>query len=115
MVFSVMALSGIGEIAGMMGVIASPSEHALLREFSELRIPPWEFYHIDWQQEVLMCAGDGQVNERALSWVICEIASAREFYQIEEVPVRDALWETMNVAFDCQRRLRLCDPGTLLA
>jgi hypothetical protein len=62
-----------------------------------------------------MCAGDEQVNERALSCVICEIDSAREFYEIQKIPVRDALCETLNVAFDCQRRLWQCDPGTLLA
>jgi hypothetical protein len=62
-----------------------------------------------------MCAGDGRVNERALGFLICEIASAHEFYEIQKIHVRDALWETMNVAFDCQRRLWLCHPGTLLA
>jgi hypothetical protein len=48
MVSSVIVLSGIGEIADMTGVIASPSEHAVLTEFFELCITPWEFYHIGW-------------------------------------------------------------------
>ncbi len=42
----------------MIGVIANPSEHAVVREFFELFKTPWEFYRSDRQYDVLLCAGD---------------------------------------------------------
>jgi hypothetical protein len=43
----------------MIGVIANPSEHAVVREFFELFKTPWEFYRPDRRYEVLLCAGEG--------------------------------------------------------
>lgn len=46
----------------MIGVIADPSEHDVVREFFELFKTPWEFYQKDRRYEVLLCAGDDQVD-----------------------------------------------------
>jgi hypothetical protein len=44
----------------MIGVIAEPADHNVVREFFELFKTPWEFYRRDRQYDVLLCAGDGQ-------------------------------------------------------
>jgi hypothetical protein len=49
----------------MIGVIASPAEHAVVREFFELFKTPWEFYCQDRKYDVLLCAGDGQFEATA--------------------------------------------------
>ena len=49
----------------IIGVIADPSEQDVVREFFELFKTPWEFYRKDRQYEVLLCAGDHQVDEAA--------------------------------------------------
>src|SRR5437868_4416579 len=49
----------------MIGVIADPSEHDLVREFFELFKTPWEFYRGDRRYEVLLCAGGDQVDGAA--------------------------------------------------
>ena len=49
----------------MIGVIADPAEHDVVREFFELFKTPWEFYREDRQYDVLLCAGDGQFDATA--------------------------------------------------
>jgi len=49
----------------MIGVIADPSEHDVVREFFELFKTPWEFYRRDRRYEVLLCAGGDQVDGAA--------------------------------------------------
>ena len=49
----------------MIGVVADPAEHAVVREFFELFKTPWEFYRPDQQYDVLLCAGDGPVDATA--------------------------------------------------
>jgi hypothetical protein len=49
----------------MIGVIADPAEHYVVREFFELFKTPWEFYRWDGQYDVLLCAGDGQFDGTA--------------------------------------------------
>jgi peptidoglycan/xylan/chitin deacetylase (PgdA/CDA1 family) len=46
----------------MIGVITDPAEHNVVREFFELFKTPWEFYRKDRQYDVVLCAGDGQVD-----------------------------------------------------
>jgi hypothetical protein len=42
----------------MIGVIANPSEQAIVREFFELFKTPWEFYRSDRHYDVVLCSGD---------------------------------------------------------
>lgn len=49
----------------MIGVIAKPTEHDVIREFFELFKTPWEFYRQDQQYDVLICTGDGPFDARA--------------------------------------------------
>ncbi len=42
----------------MIGVIAKPSDHQVVREFFELFKTPWEFCQNDQQYEVIICAGE---------------------------------------------------------
>ena len=41
----------------MIGVVANSSETAVVQEFFELFKTPWEFYSVDRQYEVVLCAG----------------------------------------------------------
>jgi len=49
----------------MIGVIADPAEHDVVREFFELFKTPWEFCRKDRQYDVLLCAGEGQFDATA--------------------------------------------------
>lgn len=42
----------------MIGVIANPADHNVVREFFELFKTPWEFYRRGAKYDVLLCAGD---------------------------------------------------------
>src|SRR5208337_2000056 len=54
----------LGSLA-MIGVIADPAEHDVVREFFELFKTPWEFYRRDQQYDVVLCDGDAQFNGTA--------------------------------------------------
>jgi len=47
----------------MIGVIANPSEHAVVREFFELFKTPWEFYSDGRRYEVLLCSGEADFDQ----------------------------------------------------
>jgi len=49
----------------MIGIIAHPAEHDVVREFFELFKTPWEFYRSGRQYDVLLCAGDGSFDGTA--------------------------------------------------
>lgn len=49
----------------MIGVIADSAEFGVVREFFELFKTPWEFYRKNQQYEVLICAGECQVEAGA--------------------------------------------------
>ena len=49
----------------MIGVIANPTDHNVACEFFELFKTPWEFYRGDRHYDVLLCAGDGQIDGTA--------------------------------------------------
>jgi hypothetical protein len=66
----VVLLKGVQEISGMIGVIANPSEHAVVCEFFELFKTPWEFYRGDRQYEVLLCSGNVKLPERLAKLVL---------------------------------------------
>jgi hypothetical protein len=42
----------------MIGVIADPAEHDVVREFFELFKTPWEFFREDGKYDVVLCAGN---------------------------------------------------------
>lgn len=54
----------------MIGVIANPSEHAVVREFFELFKTPWQFYRSGQHYEVLLCAGDAGFDQDAARVVL---------------------------------------------
>src|SRR5258708_15510514 len=49
----------------MIGVIADPEEHDVVREFFELFKTPWEFYRKGEHYDALVCTGDGQFDRSA--------------------------------------------------
>jgi hypothetical protein len=55
---------------GMIGVIANPAEHVVVREFFELFKTPWEFYRPGQKYEVLLCAGDANFEQNAAKVVL---------------------------------------------
>lgn len=54
----------------MIGVIAKPEEHDVVAEFFELFKTPWEFYRSDRQYDVVLCAGDGNVQEASARLIL---------------------------------------------
>jgi hypothetical protein len=62
----------------MIGVVADPSEHDVVREFFELFKTPWEFYRSNRRYEVLLCAGGGEC-ERAAKLVLYYAGKKRHF------------------------------------
>src|SRR5207253_565651 len=71
----------------MIGVIANPSEHAVVREFFELFKTPWEFYRSDGHYEVLLCDGEGYLPEDNAKLII--------------------IYASQKVLFDAQESLRI--------
>lgn len=49
----------------MIGVIANPSDRAVVAEFFELFKTPWEFYRRDRKYKVVLCDGVGNVDDLA--------------------------------------------------
>jgi len=49
----------------MIGVIADPKEHDVVREFFELFKTPWEFYRKGEHYDALVCTGDGKFDSAA--------------------------------------------------
>jgi peptidoglycan/xylan/chitin deacetylase (PgdA/CDA1 family) len=49
----------------MIGVIADPAEHDVVREFFELFKTPWEFWREDRRYDVLICTGEREVRSGA--------------------------------------------------
>lgn len=49
----------------MIGVIADPVEHDVVREFFELFKTPWEFYRSDQRYDVVICAAENQPDGNA--------------------------------------------------
>jgi hypothetical protein len=54
----------------MIGVIANPTEHEVVREFFELFKTPWEFYESNRQYDVVLCSGDCDIPETSEKFVL---------------------------------------------
>jgi hypothetical protein len=54
----------------MIGVVADPREHSVVREFFELFKTPWEFHRKDRDYQVVLCAGEPERGERAARIVL---------------------------------------------
>src|SRR5208283_28686 len=48
----------------MIGVVANPSDCAVIREFFELFKTPWEFYELGRNYDALLCVGNQEYNSR---------------------------------------------------
>ena len=72
----------------MIGVIAHPEEHELVREFFELFKTPWEFYRSEQQYEVALLAGE-DVSGHGVSADLIVVYSGRvnSFDEGEEIDV----------------------------
>jgi hypothetical protein len=54
----------------VIGVIANSAKHGVISEFFELFKTPWEFYQIDRQYDVLLCAGDDDFSQNTAKLVL---------------------------------------------
>jgi hypothetical protein len=54
----------------MIGVIANPSDHAVVSEFFELFKTPWEFYRSDRRYDVLLCSTDSLFDQGTAKLVL---------------------------------------------
>jgi hypothetical protein len=62
----------------MIGVIASPEDFPVAKEFFELFKTPWEFYRSGRQYDVLLCSGDSDFKERDAQLVVIYTAAKAE-------------------------------------
>ncbi len=76
----------------MIGVIANPSEHAVVAEFFELFKTPWEFYRSDRDYEVVLSAADCGFDESRAKLVL--------------------LYAGQKIAFDVIGKIQLASEGT---
>jgi hypothetical protein len=70
----------------MIGVIADPADHDVVREFFELFKTPWEFYRRHRRYEVLLCAGDGRFHGTA-KLVLCYADRKTDLDDEYKIPV----------------------------
>ncbi len=71
----------------MIGIIANPSEHTVVREFFELFKTPWEFYRSNRQYEVLLCAGDGNFDENTANLILVYAGQKLPFDAEEKIEI----------------------------
>jgi hypothetical protein len=71
----------------MIGVIADSAEHGVIREFFELFKTPWEFYRSDRQYEVLLCSGDGGLDESTAKLVLIYASRDVAFDAVEKIEI----------------------------
>ena len=81
----------------LIGVIADPSQHDVVREFFELFKIPWEFYKSGRSYDVVICAGDRQIDEEA-GVVLLYAGITTQF---------DGQQNCLNETKQCQPRLHL--------
>jgi hypothetical protein len=62
----------------MIGIIANPDDHAIVREFFELFKTPWEFWQPNRTYDVLLCDGSGEIGNRSEKLIV--------LYSDREVP-----------------------------
>lgn len=67
----------------MIGVIANPSEHDVVREFFELFKSPWEFYRPDHPYEILLYTCNDKVDEKD-AHLILRYSSQRSASDVED-------------------------------
>jgi peptidoglycan/xylan/chitin deacetylase (PgdA/CDA1 family) len=79
----------------LIGVVADPAQHDVVREFFELFKTPWEFYKSGRTYDVVLCAGDWQIDEAA-GVVLLYAGTATQF---------DGQQYCLNEATQCQPRL----------
>src|SRR5450755_4447413 len=54
----------------MIGVVANPSDHAVVSEFFQLFKTPWEFSRSGQRYEVLLCTGDCSFDENNAALIL---------------------------------------------
>lgn len=74
-------------VGAMIGVIANPAEHSLVREFFELFKTPWEYYRSGRQYEVLLSAADSNFDKNTAKLVLIYGGRELQFDADQQVPV----------------------------
>lgn len=69
----------------MIGVLADPSKHDIVREFFELFKTPWEFYRADHRYDVLLCADGSQFSTARV--VLVYAARQTEFDDAQNIKI----------------------------
>jgi hypothetical protein len=72
----------------MIGVVANPDEHELVREFFELFKTPWEFYRSEQQYEVALLAREDESRHGvSADLIVVYSGRAHSFDEVEEIEV----------------------------
>jgi len=81
--------------ATMIGVMANPADHGVVREFFELFKTPWELYRPDRRYEVVLCAGEGHVGDVRADLVLIYGGDEVAFDADAKTPVESRRTSTM--------------------
>jgi hypothetical protein len=68
----------------MIGVVANPEEHGLVREFFELFKTPWEFYRSEEQYEVVLFTREGASLQGVIAKLVIVYAGHETLFDVEE-------------------------------
>jgi len=71
----------------MIGVIANPTEHAVVCEFFELFKTPWEFYRSDRKYEVLLSTTDDNFDKKTAKLVLIYAGQNLRFDAEQTIPI----------------------------
>jgi hypothetical protein len=71
----------------MIGVIARPDEHAVVREFFELFKTPWEFHRSGRRYDVVLSAADGDIRGAAARLTLIYGGAPTPFDESAQIPI----------------------------
>jgi hypothetical protein len=86
----------------MIGVIADPAEHDVVREFFELFKTPWEFYRGNGRYEVALCSGDGPFDAGA-KLVLVYAGKKTQFDDEQRIPVAHQRGNSCTLTYQADR------------
>jgi len=79
----------------MIGVMANPADHGVVREFFELFKTPWELYRPDRRYEVVLCAGEDHLGDVRADLVLVYGGDEVAFDADAKTPVESRRTSTM--------------------
>lgn len=84
----------------MIGVIAKPNDHAVVREFFELFKTRWEFHRSDRRYDVLICADDTEFNKNSAKLTVIYGGQKLKLDSEEKIEVESQSKRGVNLSYN---------------